>query len=242
MGFQMARLAALAAAAFGLALAGIDAGQVTAKRDHSSGALVARAFSLAGQPFPGIRVTAMPQRGGTAREAVTGRDGTCRLDLPPGIYRVDFALAGYDIERRNHVRVEDGEPASVEARLKLSGICECLYYEGPQPLAERGGQVLDARGRPLPHARVEFATPERKESRYTDGRGRFRVRVPVRGSWPLTASDSGFRAVTLQVSGAAGPIVLRLPPAGTRDLPAEQRLDRGCRCPDDLFVHPERLD
>ena len=36
----------------------------------------------------------------------------------------------------------------------------------------------------------------------TDGEGRFLIRVPVNEAWALTATNTGFRPITQQVSGA----------------------------------------
>ena len=71
-----------------------------------------------------------------------------------------------------------------------------------------------------------------REVAYTDSEGRFSVLASVEGTWPLTASDSGFRAVTHQVSGSVdGPLEFKLYYMGTRpDLPPYERFDQGCRC------------
>jgi hypothetical protein len=142
--------------------------------------------------------------------------------------------------RRNHVRVRQDATAHVDGTLSVSGICECIEVV-QTGLRERSGQVVDESGRPIAHARLELVSPLRHDVAYASNDGRFRVRLPVSGNWPLTASDSGFRPLKLQVSGSADvPIVLRLPHVGTTSVPDVERLKRGCRCPSDLFTHNER--
>ena len=84
-------------------------------------------------------------------------------------------------------------------------------------------------------------SPMRREVAYADTEGRFLIRVPVDKTWPLTVSDTGFHAVTQQVSGSVAElIVFRLAHAGTTGLPDHERFGRGCRCPGDLFRHKGR--
>jgi hypothetical protein len=195
----------------------------------------------AGYPVPGVSVSTTPEAGGGTKYAMTRADGTYHLEsLPDGVYRVDFELLGFDLARRNHVRVRQDATASADATLLVSAICECVAVIDPT-LRERSGQVVDESNRPLPHTRLEITSPLFGSFGYADGEGRFRVRVPVSGSWTLTVSDGGFGTVKQHVSGAPDvPIVIRLPYIGTRDLPDAQLLKRGCRCPGDLFTHDGR--
>jgi hypothetical protein len=73
-----------------------------------------------------------------------------------------------------------------------------------------------------------------------DREGRFHRLLPVH-TWPLTARDSGFGAVTLKVSGGtrAPTLVFRLPNVDTRTLPVVERLTPPC-CQGDLFTDPGR--
>jgi hypothetical protein len=201
--------------------------------------ITGRAIDQAGYPIPGASVTAMLESGGVSKRAPTGTDGVFRFDgLPDGTYRVDFELLGFQLVRRNHVRVASSGAATVDTTLRIRGVCECVQIVPVMPLSERAGQVLDQAGRPLPHARVTIVTPRVSEVAYADNDGRFRVRVPTGELWSLTASDSGFNAVTRQVSTAVeSPFVFRLPFAGTAAVPDTEALNRKCSCPDDLFTH-----
>lgn len=201
-----------------------------------------RAVDGIGQPLPGVSVTTTAEAGGIARTTVTGHDGTYRFEaLADGLWRVDFEIAGFDMIRRNHVRVRAGTTAYADASLPISALCECVDVVPQTPLRERAGLVVDGSGRPLAHARIQIVSPVRRDEAYADAEGRFRVRVPVGQAWPLTASDSGFGVVTRQVSADLDdPIVFRLRRAGTTGVPETERLNRGCRCPGDLFTHPGR--
>ncbi|HXG69125.1 MAG TPA: carboxypeptidase-like regulatory domain-containing protein [Gemmatimonadaceae bacterium] len=195
-----------------------------------------------GQPVPGVSITATPQTGGSARRATSGRDGAYQFEaLPDGTYRVDFELQGFDLTRRNNVHVRREAKAEADATLSISPICECVISTPRTALRERAGQVVDESRRGLPYARLELLSATGPEVAYADGEGRFRVRLPLNEHWPLTASDSGFGAVTQQVSGIVSqPVVLTLPRAGTEGLPDTERLSRGCRCPGNLFPHTGR--
>lgn len=200
--------------------------------------ITGHAVDGAGYPIPGATVTVAPQAGGTVGRTMTAADGTYAFeDLPADTYRLEFALLGFDITRRNHVRVRANATASTDATLQISAICECVNVTDATELRERSGQVVNDSGRPLAHARLEIKTPLRSEMSYADIEGRFRVRVPVIGSWPLTASDTGFAAVTRQVSWTAEtPVVLKLSWVGTAGVADTERLRQPC-CPPDLFTH-----
>jgi len=216
----------------------------------SSRIAVAQSISIAGHVsvggatgVPGVVATAIPQTGGEPRTVVSGTNGTYAfVDLPDDIYRIDFDLPGFDVTRRNLVPVRAGETAQVDVTLHVTGICECLDHWGrlgrSRPrLTPRMGQVVDASGRPLPHARLEIIGPVGPETVYASREGRFQVRLSSAHTWPLTARDSGFGAVTMKVPGATrAPLLFRLANADTRGLPAVERLRRPC-CPGDLFAN-----
>jgi len=189
-----------------------------------------------GQLIPGVTVTTIPQSGGLIRRTTSGRDGSYRFDaLPDGTYRVDFELLGFELFRRNHVHVPRDSEAMADAVLQVRALCECITVEPPSPWAQRPGQVIDKAGHPLPHARVELVG---RQVMSTDSEGRFFIRVPVNEAWPLAATDTGFRRITQQISGADGAsVVLSLEYVGTTGVPDVERFG-GCEC--DGFLLPYR--
>ena len=215
--------------------------------------VVGRVVDTIGQPLPGVTVTMMPAAGGEQRRTTTAGEGTYRFDsLADAMYRVDFELRGFDVTRRSFVRVPRGASTFADATLRLSAICECVSVTGLPRVAQRSGRVVDETGRPLPRARLEIAVPipaeagvapasTWREVRYADTEGRFSVLAPVAGAWALTASDSGFRPVTQQVSGSATePLVFTLFFTGIGPPTEYERFSQGCRCSGDLFTHQGR--
>jgi len=210
-----------------------------------SGAVSAQSASIAGvvrdeigQLIPGVTVTTILQSGGLVRQTTSGRDGSYRFDgLQDGTYRVDFELRGFELVRRNHVRVNRDTEPKADATLLVRAICECITVELPSPWAQRRGQVIDKNGHPLPHARVELVG---RQVMSTDGEGRFLIRVPINEAWALTATDTGFRPITQQVSGDdAASVVLTLEYVGTTGVPDVQRFGE-CECPGSLLPYDGR--
>ena len=178
--------------------------------------------------LPGAIVTAIPESGGFSKYTTSGSDGAYRFEgMPDGTYRVDFELRGFDLIRRNHVRVRGDSVVRADAVLPVRAICECTAVEPASPWAQRAGQVIDKTGRPLPHARIELVG---REVAYADSEGRFLIRLSVNETWPIKAADTGFREVTEQVSGAdAASVVLILEYVSTDGAPDHERFG-GCEC------------
>jgi hypothetical protein len=208
--------------------------------------IVGTVVDAAGQLLRGVIVIAIPETGGDAREAMSGANGSYAFDdLPDGTYRIDWYLPGFDVMRRNHVQVLRGETPQVDVTLPVSTLCECISNWGRPGLSRprlttHAGRVVDESGRPLPHARVEIVSLVGREVAHADREGRFQVLLSPTHTWPLTARDSGFAAVTLKVSGGtrAPPLVFRLPNVDTRALPDVERLTGSC-CRD-LFTNLRR--
>jgi Carboxypeptidase regulatory-like domain len=79
----------------------------------------------AGYPVPGASVTVMPEAGGLRKSAMTGADGAYQFEsLPEGTYGVDFEILGFDLARRNHVRVRQNSTASADGTVFVSGVCD----------------------------------------------------------------------------------------------------------------------
>ena len=205
----------------------------------AQGSTVAGAVSdRQGRVLRDVTVTATPQSGGVSWHTKSASDGTYRFEgLPDATYRVDFDLRDFGVVRRNHVRVRRGIDAKVDAALPLRPVCDCVLMEPPSPWAQRVGQVIDKAGHPLPHARVELVG---RQELYTDNEGRFLIRLPVNETWPLTATDTGFRGGTHWVSGDdAASVVITLEFIGVTSVPDLEHFN-GCECAGYLLPYDRR--
>ncbi len=199
---------------------------------------------ITGAPLPGATVIAFPLDAGPARETVADSHGAFEFaDVPPGTYRVDAELTAFKVGRRSNVLVERGTTRQIAFTLAVEAICECIIgWAGPGPdpqagLRAREGIVMDGEGRRLAHAVLEVQGPEGREVAYADRDGRFRVRLSATREWPLRVRDSGFGAITAQVSASSSdPIVVTLKRSTVKP-PDTELMARGCRCPRDLFTH-----
>lgn len=198
--------------------------------------IAGRVVDASGQPMPGVTVKAVNAATLVTTQVTSAGDGSYRFDVPDGIYRVDFDLQSFDLLRANHVRVVQGSTSRVDGTLSVTAKCECVTVVYPMALTARRGQVVDDSNRPLSSARVAIVSPFRSDVVLTDEEGRFTVRLPVEGTWPLTVSVSGFAAVTQQLSGNGPPVVITLPSLTTFPPPSIEKFGRGCRCPGELFV------
>jgi hypothetical protein len=199
--------------------------------------IAGRVVDTVGQPLPGVTIKAVNAATLVTTQVMSSGDGSYQFDgVADGIYRVDIDLQSFDLIRANHVRVVQGSTARVDGTLSISATCECVTVAYPTALTVRRGQVVDASNRPLAYARLEVVSPLRSDVTLADAEGRFTVRLPIEGTWPLTASDSGFAAVTQQLSGNGPPIVITLPRLTTFPPSSIEKFGRGCRCPGELFV------
>ena len=61
------------------------------------------------------------------RHTTSGSDGSYRFDgLPDGTYRVDFELRGFELVRRNHVRVRRDSEAKADAACRCARSANAL--------------------------------------------------------------------------------------------------------------------
>ena len=126
---------------------------------QTTGRIEGRVVDGAGQPLPGVTVTA----GGAAlqggRTAVTASDGAFRFAaLSPGIYRVEAELSGFNPLETSEVRVGLDRTATLEMRLTpVHG--EAIVVTGEAPAIDlasttSGARYSDQLIRSLPTART----------------------------------------------------------------------------------------
>ena len=96
-------------------------------------ALAGRVADAQGAAAPGVTVTARPAAGPPV-SGTTDAAGRYRLALEPGTWSLTFALAGFETERRDGVRVTAGAAAVLDVTLALAAIAERVDVVGVTPL------------------------------------------------------------------------------------------------------------
>src|SRR5437016_757592 len=88
--------------------------------------------------IPGVTVTlTSPALQVTQREAVTDGEGHYRfVDLPIGIYALQYTLAGFQTVRREGVQLTAAFAARVNIDLKIGGVEETITVSGASPIVD----------------------------------------------------------------------------------------------------------
>jgi len=90
-----------------------------------------------GAVLPGVTVTASSPALIQPQVQVTGADGTFRfLALPPGVYLVDFELAGFQNVKREGVRVVINQTLTVDQQLQVATLQETVTVTGASPVVD----------------------------------------------------------------------------------------------------------
>src|SRR5918992_5585480 len=90
-----------------------------------------------GAVLPGVTVTATSPALIQPQVQVTGGDGGYRfLALPPGVYEVDFELAGFQNVKRQDVRVIINQTLSVDQQLNVATLQETVTVTGESPIVD----------------------------------------------------------------------------------------------------------
>jgi hypothetical protein len=108
-----------------------------------------------GAVLPGVTVEASsPALIEKARSVVTDGSGQYRIvTLPPGIYDVTFALAGFSTVRREGIELRGTFTAAIDAELRVGSVSETVTVTGETPLVDiqsatqqrvLGSEVVDA--------------------------------------------------------------------------------------------------
>ena len=104
-----------------------------------TGAVSGLVTSLDRQALPGVTVTVVSTALQGEREAITDSNGIYHLTgLPPGTYRVAFAIAGFQPAEREGVQVNIGAVASIDATMSLESFQQAVTVTAqmPSPLAQ----------------------------------------------------------------------------------------------------------
>jgi Carboxypeptidase regulatory-like domain/TonB dependent receptor-like, beta-barrel len=90
-----------------------------------------------GAALPGVTATLRSPALQVGQDTVTAPDGTYRFgDLPTGLYRVTFELAGFKTFVRDELRLPIGFIARVDVRMEIGGIEESVTVSGAAPVVD----------------------------------------------------------------------------------------------------------
>ncbi len=90
-----------------------------------------------GAVLPGVTVTATSPALIQPQVQVTGMDGGFRfLALPPGVYDVDFELAGFQTTKREGIRVVINQTLSVDQQMNVATLQETVTVTGESPIVD----------------------------------------------------------------------------------------------------------
>src|SRR5918993_2135387 len=90
-----------------------------------------------GAVLPGVTVTATSPALIQPQVQVTGGDGGYRfLALPPGVYTIDFELAGFQNVKRQDVRVIINQTLTVDQQLNVATLQETVTVTGDSPIVD----------------------------------------------------------------------------------------------------------
>ena len=113
-----------------LVLAWLSLGTLGLAQTAGTGALQGTVSDASGASIPNVTVTATNTNTGQARTATTGQDGTYRFTLlPPGTYRVKFAVTGFKTSEVPSVRVDVTETPVLDRSLEVGGQAEQVTVE-----------------------------------------------------------------------------------------------------------------
>ncbi len=90
-----------------------------------------------GAVLPGVTVTASSPSMIQPQVQVTGADGSFRfLALPPGVYSIEFDLAGFQKVQRNDVRVVINQTLTVDQQMNVATLQETVTVTGASPIVD----------------------------------------------------------------------------------------------------------
>ena len=125
----MPRLAALI-----VALAMLQGARLKAA---TTGSIFGQISDASGAALPGVLVRARSEALQGTRDAETDREGFFRLPLlPPGIYRVDATLSGFDGFLQEGVVVQSTEQTRVDGRMAVSRVAESVTVKSDSILID----------------------------------------------------------------------------------------------------------
>lgn len=90
-----------------------------------------------GAVLPGVTVTATSPALIQAQVQVTGSEGGYRfIALPPGVYELNFELAGFQTVKRENIRVVINQTLAVDQQLQVATLQETVTVTGESPIVD----------------------------------------------------------------------------------------------------------
>src|SRR4029453_14866419 len=96
-----------------------------------------------GAILPGVTVTASGPALIKPQVQVTGADGTYRfIALPPGVYELNFELAGFQSVKRENIRVVINLTLAVDQQLNVATLQETVTVTGESPVVDSSSTTM----------------------------------------------------------------------------------------------------
>ena len=109
----------------------------------TTGTILGEVKDSTGGTLPGVTVTAVNQANGLTREAVTDQLGGYRFAaMPPGLYTVKAALAGFKEATRADLRLAINSQVSAPFTLEVGGLSETITVTEQAPLVNTTENVV----------------------------------------------------------------------------------------------------
>ena len=109
----------------------------------TTGSILGDVKDSTGGSLPGVTVTAVNQATGLTREAVTDELGTYRFSaMPPGVYTVKAALAGFKEASRVDLRLAINSQLVAPFTLEVGGLEETITVTEQAPLVDTSENVV----------------------------------------------------------------------------------------------------
>ena len=109
----------------------------------TTGTILGEVKDSTGATLPGVTVTAVNQANGLTRETVTDALGTYRFTaMPPGVYTVKAALAGFKEATRADVRLAINSQVAAPFALEVGGVAETITVTEQAPLVDTTENVV----------------------------------------------------------------------------------------------------
>jgi len=113
-------------------------GALLMAQSKENGAIEGKVLSNEGQPLPGVEVVlSSPNMIGGNRSAVTNDEGRFRFPaLLPGFYTVEAKLEGFNIQKKEGIKVSVGTTLTVDFAMTLGQINETVTVRGVLPMVD----------------------------------------------------------------------------------------------------------